>query len=140
VLAVTHDVSDQAEADDLRIPIGTAVIRVRRLRTAQSLPFCIETGIVPAAMTPGLTPQMLSKDRSIDDILIGHYGIHITERSSEISATPIGAVDAKLLGMTVGTNALVYRTLARTQDGVALARIISLNHPDRVVFTTETPA
>jgi DNA-binding GntR family transcriptional regulator len=91
---------------------------------------------MPAALAPGLSAQHLSKDRAIDEILTDHYAIPVTDRSSEIGASPIGAEDAKLLGMTAGTNVLVYRTLVRNPDGVPVSRTISLNHPDRVVFST----
>lgn len=128
--------ADRAVASALRIDPGAAVVTIRRLRTADEVPFCIETSILPGARIPGLVAEDLTQNASLYQILRDRYNIVPTDRDSEISARPIAAEDAALLGFEEGINVLIYRSVVRDAEGVPIEHLTSVNHPQRVVFTT----
>ena len=62
-------------ADHLRLRLGEPVIMLRRLRTVNGLPFCIETGYVPAQYLPDLVQSDVEGDISFYALLKERYGI-----------------------------------------------------------------
>jgi GntR family transcriptional regulator len=130
--------ADRAVAAALRIAPDAPTVTIRRLRTADEVPFCIETSILPRDRVPDLVAEDLTRDASLYQILRDRYNIVPTDRDSEISARPIAAEDAALLGLEEGTNVLVYCSVVRDANGVPIEHLTSVNHPQRVVFTTES--
>jgi hypothetical protein len=87
-------------------------------------------GALHAVILGGLiVPQALLRDR---------YGVQPADRDSEISVGPIGAEDAELLGLPLGLNVLLYRSVMRDAAGVPVETVSSVNHPQRVVFSTQS--
>jgi len=130
--------ADRAVAAALRIEPGAPILTIRRLRTADEVPFCIETSILPRARVPDLVAEDLTQNASLYQILRERYNIVPTDRDSEISARLIPAEDAAFLGLEDGINVLIYRSVVRDADGVPIEHLTSVNHPQRVVFTTES--
>jgi GntR family transcriptional regulator len=130
--------ADRAVAAALRIEPGAAIVTIRRLRTADEAPFCIETSILPSARVPDLVAEDLTRNASLYQTLRDRYHILPTDRDSEISVRPIAADDAALLGLEEAINVLIYRSVVRDADGVPIEHLTSVNHPQRVVFTTES--
>jgi GntR family transcriptional regulator len=128
--------ADRAVASALRVEPGAAIVSIRRLRTADDVPFCIETSILPRARVPDLVAEDLVQNASLYEILRSRYSIAPTDRDSEISARPISAEDAPLLGLAEGINVLIYRSVVRDAEGAPVEQVMSVNHPQRVVFTT----
>jgi GntR family transcriptional regulator len=111
---------------------------IRRLRTADDVPFCIETTTLPSERVPGLVAEDLAQNASLCALLRDRYGIQPTDRDSEISVGPIGAQDAELPGLATGLNVLLYRSVVRDAAGVPIETVASVNHPRRVVFSTQS--
>jgi GntR family transcriptional regulator len=139
LLAFGPEKADRVLAARLGLEPGGEVIRTRRLRTADGMPFCIETSCIPAGLVPGLAAEDLAQNASLYELLGRRYGLRPAERDSEISVGPIGAEDAALLGVAEGINVLLYRSVVRDPDGQAVESITSVNHPQRVVFSTHAP-
>jgi GntR family transcriptional regulator len=112
-------------------------VTIRRLRTADDLPICIETSYMPAALVPGLTAEDLTQNASLYALLRSRYGLEPTNRKSEITVAPIDEEDAALLGVEAGINVLRYCSTVNGSDGKALEHIVSMNHPERVAFSTD---
>ncbi len=129
--------ADRRVAARLRIEPGTPVLTIRRLRTADDLPICVETSRIPLARVPGLVAQDLAENASLYAILRERYGCEPTDRDSEISVGPVEAEDARLLGVKPGLNVLLYNSVVRDAGGVPIECVASVNHPQRVVFSTE---
>jgi DNA-binding GntR family transcriptional regulator len=70
-------------------------------------------------------------------LLRGRYGLEPTNRKSEISVSPVDEEDAALLGIEARINVLEYRSTVSGSDGKALEHVVSVNHPERVVFSTD---
>lgn len=128
--------ADYALAAQLQIETGAWVTRMRRLRTADGVPFCIETSCIPTALVPGLVAEDLSQNASLYKLLGDRYGLHPTDRDSEISCGPVAADDAQRLGIKEGINVLMVRSLVRDTNGMPIESVSSVNHPQRVVFST----
>lgn len=125
-------------AKHLRIPGGSPLIMIRRLRTADGLPFCLETSYLPAERVPGLAAADLVENPSLFDLLRSRYGIGVGRRSGVIGIAPIQAGDAALLGIEPDINVLVYRLDVYDDQDRPIEHMISINHPQRVVFTTRS--
>jgi GntR family transcriptional regulator len=120
----------------MEIGEGEPLIVIRRLRTANGIPFCVETSYLPTARVPGLIAADFMENISLYDVLTSRYQIHVGERDSFLSVVPIGAKDAELLGMSPGNEALVHRSRVLDQDGKPIEYLISVNHPRKVIFAT----
>ncbi len=137
LLAFAATRADAEQAAKLGLPQRTRLLSLRRLRTANGQAFCVETSFLPAARVPGLTASDLVENASLYALLAARYGIRTRSRRGEIAAAPIGAEDAELLALAAGTNVLLYRSVIFDEEGRAVEYMISVNHPQRVVFTTQ---
>jgi GntR family transcriptional regulator len=129
--------ADKEIADRLGIQADAPVIGIRRLRTANRIPFCVETSFLPAERVPGLAAADLMEDASLYSILESRYGLRPVARRSEISVAPIEPDHAEWLGLPLGTNVLLLRSIVFDREGNAIEYVVSVNHPDRVSFATE---
>jgi GntR family transcriptional regulator len=124
-------------AAKLNLSAGAAAVMIRRLRSADGLPICIETSHLPASAVPGLSAEDLVKNSSLYELLRNRYGLEPSVRKSEIGVGPIDENDALLLGISAGINVLEYRSTVSDATGTPLEHVVSVNHPERVVFSTD---
>jgi GntR family transcriptional regulator len=130
-------VASRATAEQLMLAPGAQLIVIRRLRTADGVPFCVETSYLPAERVPGLSAADLIENASLYAILKERYGIQTGHRHGFISVAPIGARDAALLDLEPDANVLLYRSVVYDRQGRPIEHMISANHPQRVMFTTK---
>ncbi|MHC8287144.1 GntR family transcriptional regulator [Pseudomonas sp. XS1P51] len=64
----------------LKIQEGDALLTIRRLRTVDQKPFCIETSYIPAARVPELVAGDLIEGASLYALLLARYQIEIKRR------------------------------------------------------------
>lgn len=142
LLFFEQSTASRAIAEHLRISVGTPLIVIRRLRLINDLPFCVETSHLPASRVPGIAAADLTGDVSLFALLEDKFGIRVGQRSGVISVAPIISQDAALLGVQPGINVLVYRIDVSDDQGRPIEHMVSINHPQRVTFTTapRTPA
>jgi GntR family transcriptional regulator len=124
-------------ARGLAVEPDSALFLLRRLRTADGVPFCVETSYLPAARVPGLAADDLIGNASLYALLRNRYGIRTARRRGEISVAAADPEDAELLGLPYRASVLLYRSTISDSGGVPIEYMISINHPDHVVFTTE---
>lgn len=96
--------ADRDLATRLRIEIGDPVLRMRRLRTANDVPFCIELSSVPASLVPCLIAQDLANNTHLYQILRDRYGI-----------VPTGSRQRNQCGARYGGRCGASRRYARNQ-------------------------
>jgi GntR family transcriptional regulator len=128
--------ASQKLAENLEVAAGAPLIAIRRLRTSNGVPFCVETSYLPAERVPGLAAADLLENASLYGLLRERFGIQVGGRQGVISVAPIGAQDAALLGLEPDTAALLYRSIVSDRQGKPIEHMISVNHPQRVMFTT----
>jgi GntR family transcriptional regulator len=131
--------ADRVMADRLDIASGATTITIRRLRTADDRPICIETTCIAADLVPGLAAQDLAGNASLYSLLQSRYGLQPTLRESEISITAVTPEDARLLELDENINVLLYRSLVRSAEGMPIEAVNSVNHPERVRFVSHFP-
>lgn len=129
--------ADGTLARSLMVPRGAPVLEVRRLRLADGVPFCIECTRIPQSRIPGLVAADLEHDASLYDLLQARYGLLPTRRQGRIRLGSVGPEDAALLGVAPGSGVLEYGSTVFDGDGRPIEAVVSLNHPQLVVFTVE---
>jgi GntR family transcriptional regulator len=123
-------------AEHLGIKAGDPLIVIRRLRTVNELPFCVETTHLPLARVPGLAADDLFGQQSLYALLAQRYGIEMGSGSGTISVSTATAQEAQLLGLRSDSPALIFRAVVSDRNGKPVEYLTSVNHPQRVVFET----
>lgn len=118
----------------LKIKEGDALLTIRRLRTVDQKPFCIETSYIPAARVPELVAADLIEGASLYGLLLARYQIEIDGDEGTLSIANMNDQEARLLEVGPGTAALVYRGVIFDTQGQPVEYLVSINHPQRVVF------
>ena len=121
----------------LKVAAGAGLFVSRRLRTADDVPFCVETSYLPAERVPGLAAADLADNTSLYALLNVRYGIRPARRSGEVGVTAVDTQDAGLLDLAPETSVLLYSSTITDNDGRPIEYMTSINHPKYVVFTTE---
>jgi len=124
-------------AEKLDVNIGASLFIIKRLRTVNELPFCIETTWIPESIVPGLTANDLVKDLSLYSLLRHRYNIEIGTAKPTISTGTITTQDLEILDMKQGETALVIDSVTSDTDGRPIEYLSSVNHPRRVMFVIE---
>ncbi len=118
----------------LKIKEGDVLLTIRRLRTVDQKPFCIETSYIPAARVPDLVAGDLIEGASLYALLLARYQIEIDGDEGTLSIATMNDQEARLLEVELGTAALVYRGVIFDTLGQPVEYLVSINHPQRVVF------
>lgn len=124
-------------ADRLEISAGDPVLMIKRVRSVNNLPFCIETAWLPGERVPGLAAGDLLGDESLYSILESRYGIKTGTGTATVSAANVPKKDAELLGLYGGDFALIIHSVINDTEGRPIEFLASINHPHRVQLTAE---
>lgn len=123
-------------ANYLDLRLGESVIMLRRLRTVNGLPFCIETSYVPAYFLSGLTRSDVEGDISFYALLKERYGISMIRSDGTVKISRCLHEEAELLGLNVGDPVLFMQAVVCDTLNRNVEYIRSVNHPDHVIFRT----
>lgn len=122
--------ADEQVAAALQLPVGSAVLRLRRLRLAGSEPMGLQTAYVSLALAPGLEKENFER-ASLYEILSLRYGI-LPARAREIySAVSLTSAQARLLGQSRGAAALAVTRTTWDREGKPFELVHSLMRGDR---------
>jgi GntR family transcriptional regulator len=122
-------------ADDLisrrlEVDLGTPVVRVRRVRTADGEPMALEEAYLPAARFASLAEDDL-EDVSLFDVLENRFGARFPIADQRVVAVEIVGEDANLLRVAPGRAGLKFHTILIDDDERPLAYAWSLFRGDR---------
>jgi len=106
---------DEAIHELLNLPPGEKVLRLVRLRLADSKPVAIQTAWLPARIVPGLEKRDLT-NQSLFTILRQEYYIYPAWTEAELEAVEAEPPQAHLLGIAAGDPVLVVRGLTYTDS------------------------
>ena len=121
-------------AELLGIAPGAALVVVKRMRSADGIAFCVETSYLPAALVPSLVAADLIDGASLYALLSQRYAIELAADDGRVCVAPMTQDEARLLGVEPGTPALVYKGVIFDVNQRAIEYLVSVNHPQRVVF------
>ncbi len=121
-------------AEKLSLRLGAQVIVLRRLRTGNGTPFCIETSYLPADLLPGLTAEDFANNNSLYHILRQRYDVTMVKNDETLKLSYATPEEAELLEMKPGAPVLLLRSIVFDQDDRRMEYLVSVNHPERVVF------
>jgi GntR family transcriptional regulator len=121
-------------AERLRVHLGAELVVIRRLRTVNDRPFCVETSLLPAHRVPGLAASDLSGDQSLYALLGERYDIELGTGDSLVSVAPATALEARFLDLQAGSPILLFRSLVFDKRGEPIEYLTSVNHPQLVAF------
>ena len=85
----------------------------------------------------GLAADDLIGDVSLYTIMQQRFGIKVTSSSGMIGAAPASVEDANVLGLRRGESALVIHVIAEDGESRPIEYMTSVNHPRRVMLTTQ---
>jgi GntR family transcriptional regulator len=122
--------ADDLVARSLRIEVGTPVVRVRRVRTADGEPMALEEAFLPAARFAGLAEDDL-EGASLFEVLETRFGARFPIADQRVVAVEIVGEDAYLLRVAPGRAGLKFHTILIDDDEQPLAYAWSLFRGDR---------
>src|SRR5207245_5716097 len=117
-------------AHRLGVSPETRVIRVKRLRLADSIPMAMEVLHVPEALVPGLTRADF-EDHSFYELLAERYGITIASGTQAIEPTVTSQEESEVLGVPLHTPAFLFERTTVTESGRIVEFVRSIYRGDR---------
>jgi GntR family transcriptional regulator len=117
-------------ASMLAIAEDEPVFRLKRLRLADGDPMGVQTAYIPAALVPGVNALSFSSE-SLYEVLGAHYNLYPSSAHETHFAFGVGADDAVLLRLPVGSPVMGAERVARLADGRALEYVRSVMRADR---------
>ncbi|MGH3498805.1 MAG: GntR family transcriptional regulator [Nocardioidaceae bacterium] len=124
------DVAIGALAARMELPEGSAVLRIRRVRTADGVPMAVEETHLPADRFPGLSGDDLAGG-SLYDLITGRYGVTMSQATQRVTVVTLAPDDVALLETTPDEPAFRIERLTRDADGVLIEYAASLYRGDR---------
>lgn len=122
--------SGQATTEERRklgLDTKAHVCRIRRVRTAEGVPFIVERIVLPEALFEGIAERD-DLPNTLYDVFQSEYGVLIVRAADLISATSCNARIAGVLGIEQGTPLTVLDRVAYTIGDVAAEWRVSHCH------------
>jgi len=121
--------ADDTTASALRIPAGTLVYEVVRIRLADEVRISLENARIPASLAPDLLAQPL--DDSIYDLLVNRYGVTCVKAVERMVAVLADAEQSRLLGIKIGDPLMAIERVAFDLDDQPVEYSTDLFRGDR---------
>lgn len=125
-------------AEKLDLRLGSPVVMIRRLRTANGLPFCVETSYLPRELVPDLKAVDLEGSASLYGLMQARYGVRFAKNDETLKITFATLEEAQLLGLNEGDSVMLLRSVVMDEDGRPVEYLKSVNHPERVMFHSKS--
>ena len=129
VLAVSEAPADERECTDLGVSPGTPLLRLVRVRMADSSPMCLETTRLVAGRVPGLGAMDLSG--SLYGLLSEHFDIRPRRAQQTVRSVVTSEEQSALLGVTSRSPALRVDRVSFDERNTAVESTTSLYRSDR---------
>jgi GntR family transcriptional regulator len=122
--------ADAVVARGLDVELGTPVVRLRRVRTADGDPMALEEAFLDATRFAALADAELD-GASLFDVLESTFGVRFPTADQRVVAIEIVGEDANLLHVAPGRAGLKFHTILLDEDERPLAYAWSLFRGDR---------
>jgi len=130
VLSFTTAPGDAEVAAVLRLPRGGKVLRLKRVRLADSVPMGVETSYLPADRFTNLR-KVFDGESSLYQALADRYGIHMFAAEEAAEAGLASAQDARVLGIHPGSAVFLFTRISYLKDGSPIEYVRSVYRGDR---------
>jgi GntR family transcriptional regulator len=128
---VARIVEDEQEvAARLRLPSGSPLVKIERLRLTEEDPFALETCYLPAAEFSALTNAPLGRG-SLFSMLERDYGVELAYADEEIDASAADTNIAQLLGVHKSAPVLRIRQVIYSTKGKATMYVVGYYRSER---------
>ncbi|MGY3748873.1 GntR family transcriptional regulator [Vagococcus acidifermentans] len=117
-------------SENLDIPIGEKILKIKRLRLADGEPMMLERTYLPFAKFADLTQEML-EDRPLYDIFLDTYGEIIKYAEEEFYATLVREEDAAHLGVPAESASLGLIRKTYNMDNQIIEYTLSIARADQ---------
>jgi GntR family transcriptional regulator len=117
-------------AKALQLRPGEQVIRLQRVRMANSLPMGIETAHLPSRLFPDLLEHFNPRS-SLYQALAQHHGIHIAIADEVVEAGLAGAEEARLLRVPKGSPVFLFTRTSYVETGEPVEYVKAIYRGDR---------
>lgn len=133
LIEIGYITCDDHLAERLAINPGNRVLRIERLRLANSEPMAIETTHLSTKRFPGLRKH-LAKHNSLYRALSAGFDVHLAEAEETIETAMATPREAGLLGTDVGLPLLLLSRHSFDTDGEPVEWVRSVYRGDRYKF------
>lgn len=130
ILAFETIPAEAEVAQALGIKREESVVRLRRLRIADSVPMGIESSYLPDSLCPGLR-DAFDPGTSLYQVLANRYGIQIAIADEVIESGLAEAEEARLLRIRKGSPVFSFTRTSYVQQGRAVEYVKSTYRGDR---------
>ena len=120
----------------LRVPLGSPVLVIRRLRTLDGEPCSVETTHINAALCPGLESYDFSSE-SLFDIMRDRYGLKPYKGEEKLTVTALDSTEAELLGVEEGSPAFYQSGIVEDAEGTVIEHFKAVVLSSQIRFATE---
>jgi len=114
----------------LQVSREDPLVRVKRLRLADSEPMAMEVLHIPEALVPGLTKADL-ENRSFYELLAERYEIVIGSGTQTIEPTVTNEEESEVLGVPLHTPAFLFERTTVSESGRTVEFVRSIYRGDR---------
>jgi len=121
-------------AEALRLPAEEKMIRLRRVRLADSVPLGVESSCLPLRLCPDLTGKFHGS-MSLYRMLFEVYGVRIMLADEVVEAALARAEEARLLRIPKGSPVFVFTRTSYVLNGQAVEYVRSTFRGDRYRIT-----
>ncbi|MGP4024161.1 GntR family transcriptional regulator [Actinomadura sp. 3N407] len=128
--------ADETVRRALRLPEGTFVVELIRIRLADGIPISLEHARLPESLFPGLLERPLGG--SIYQLLEECYGVRPVTVTEHIEVVSAKAAEGGLLGVDAGAPLLSIDRVARSADDVPFEHSRDLFRADRTRITVQS--
>lgn len=135
ILDVSYINADERLAELLAIRAGGRVLRIERLRMANSEPMAVETAHLAARRFPGLRRQ-LDRYSSLYEALASAYDVHLAEAEATIETVLATPTEAQILAVDVGLPLVLHCQHSFDSAGAPVEWVRALYRGDRYRFVT----
>ncbi|HKW72522.1 MAG TPA: GntR family transcriptional regulator [Candidatus Dormibacteraeota bacterium] len=129
-LELTTTTAGARLAHRLGVSPETRLIRVKRLRLADSIPMAMEILHVAEALVPGMTRADL-EGHSFYELLRERYGITIASGTQSIEPTVTSEEESEVLGVPLHTPAFLFERTTVSESGRIVEFVRSIYRGDR---------
>lgn len=127
--------ADEYFSQKLKVPVGTCLIKLKRLRLADGQPIMIDRTYLPQAKFPNLSRDDLElKQRSLYAIFLEDYGEKVKVADERLSVGIISDEDAKLLNVASNTAGFLARRTTYNHKNEIIEYTISSARGDQFVY------
>ena len=123
----------------LEVPPHSAVLHVRRVRTADDVPMAVEDLHVPCDVAPGLTGADL-EDTSFYQLLADRWQTPIVAGTQTVEPCLASSEDAAVLGVDSGAPSFLFERTSRVADGRVAEFVRSIYRGDRYRIVVDISA